>query len=68
MIQTFLKNPPVIIWGSGATISMGLPTMGALNDALKEKIDNFNGTDENLEVELGKIEYESQMPEIRKVI
>lgn len=67
-IQTFLKNPPVIIWGSGATVALGIPSMGALNTALREEIEGFNGTDENLEVELGKSEYELQMPEIRKVI
>ncbi len=67
-IQKFLKNPPVIIWGSGATVPFGLPTMGALNRALKTEIENFNPTDENLEIELGKTEYELQMPKIRKVI
>lgn len=68
IIQTFLKNPPVIIWGSGATIPYGLPTMGDLNQALKDGINNFNPTNENLEIELGKNAYETQMPEIRKII
>jgi hypothetical protein len=66
--QAFLKSPPVIIWGSGATVPLGNPSMTALNVELKEKIDGFNGTDENLEIELGKPEYEKQMPEIREVI
>ena len=26
-IQKFLKSPPVIIWGSGATAAYGFPTM-----------------------------------------
>ena len=33
LIQKFLKKPPVIIWGSGATIPYGLPSM----DDLKTK-------------------------------
>ncbi len=67
-IQVFLKNPPVIIWGSGATVPLGLPTMRELNETLKKGVDNFNPTDENLEIELGKSDYEERMPEIRKVI
>ena len=27
IVQNFLKNPPLIVWGSGATISFGLPSM-----------------------------------------
>lgn len=68
LIQDFLRNPPVIVWGSGATIPYGLPTMGDLNQALKDGINNFKPTDENLEIELGKATYETQMSEIRKVI
>ena len=67
-IQQFLRNPPVIIWGSGATIPFNLPSMAQLNDALKEKIEGFNITNENLETELGKPEYEERMPEIRKAV
>ena len=67
-IQGFLKNPPVIIWGSGATIPFNLPSMNRLNDALKNKIEDFNATNENLENELGKPEYEERMPEIRKTV
>ena len=67
-IQKFLNNPPVIIWGSGATIPFNLPSMTQLNDALRKKIEDFNPTNENLENELGKSEYEERMPEIRKVV
>ena len=56
-IQGFLKNPPVIIWGSGATIPFNLPSMVQLNNVLREKIEGFNITNENLENELGKDEY-----------
>lgn len=67
-IQGFLKNPPVIIWGSGATIPFNLPSMTQLNDALRKKIRDFNATNEDLENELGKPEYEARMPEIRKAV
>ena len=67
-IQSFLRNPPAIIWGSGATVALGLPTMGDLNDALDVEIEGFDGNNENLEAELGKPEYESKMPEIRDVV
>jgi hypothetical protein len=67
-IQIYLKTPPVIIWGSGATVSLGLPTMGALNTALRSNIVGFNASNENLEIELGNPAYEAQLPEIRKVI
>ena len=67
-IQKFLNNPPVIIWGSGATIPFNLPSMTQLNDALKEKIKDFNANNDNLENELGKDEYKERMPEIRKAV
>jgi hypothetical protein len=31
IVQDFLKNPPLIVWGSGATIPFGLPSMKDLN-------------------------------------
>lgn len=68
IVQGFLKKPPLIVWGSGATISFGLPSMKDLNNALKEKIDDFDAENENLEVELGKEQYQNQMPEIKQVI
>lgn len=67
-IQKFLNNPPVIILGSGATIPFNLPSMVQLNNVLREKIEGFNITNENLESELGKPAYEAKMPEIRNVI
>ena len=41
-IQDFLTKPPVIIWGSGATVAYGLPSMEILNDVLKKEFDFFN--------------------------
>ena len=68
IVQGFLKNPPLIVWGSGATISFGLPSMEDLNNALKERIDGFDASNDNLEVELGKEQYQNQMSEIKQVI
>lgn len=68
IIQDFLKNPPVVIWGSGATAGFGMPGMGALNECLKEKMKGFDGSSNNLEKELGDPKYESQMPLIRSII
>jgi hypothetical protein len=68
IVQGFLRNPPLIVWGSGATISFGLPSMWTLNETLKEKIDGFDTSNDNLEVELGKEKYQEQMPQIKDVI
>lgn len=68
IVQTFLKNPPLIVWGSGATISFGLPSMWDLNEELKKKIKDFDTENDNLEIELGKEKYQKQMPQIKKVI
>lgn len=68
VVQTFLKKPPLIIWGSGATISLGMPSMGTLNKKLKDNIDGFDVNNDNLEVELGKDKYLKQMPKIKDII
>lgn len=68
LIQGFLNNPPVVIWGSGATIAYGLPSMDELNEILKEKYEFFDKTNKNLEEELGKSKYEPMLNDIRKTI
>ena len=68
IIQNYLKTPPVIIWGSGATVPFGLPSMNTLNGILKDNISEFDKDCENLEVELGKEKYHEVMPEIRNII
>ena len=68
MVQNFLKNPPLIVWGSGATVSFGIPSMGALNERLKKEISDFDIDNDNLEIELGKEKYQDKIPEIKKVI
>jgi hypothetical protein len=66
--QTFLKKAPLIVWGSGATIPFGLPSMKDLNEELKEKINYFDTKNDNLETELGKEQYQAKMPEIKQII
>ncbi len=68
LIQDFLKEPPVVIWGSGATIAYGLPSMDELNTVLKTKYDFFDKSNTNLEEELGNPKYESRLNDIRKTI
>jgi len=68
IVQTFLKNPPLVVWGSGATISFGLPSMWDLNEELKKNIKGFDTENDNLEIELGKEKYQDDMPQIKKVI
>lgn len=68
IVQIFLKNPPLIVWGSGATIPFGLPSMGQLNEKLKKAIEGFDATSSNLEIELGKDKYQDKMPEIKQVL
>ncbi len=67
-IQTYLKEPPLVIWGSGATIGFGLPSMSKLKDEIGKEIPLFDKTCIDLEVELGKDKYEADLPKIRKVI
>jgi hypothetical protein len=68
IVQVFLKNPPLIVWGSGATISFGLPSMLSLNEALKKEITDFDISNDNLEDELGKGKYQEKLPQIKKTI
>lgn len=68
IVQIFLKNPPLVIWGSGATVSFGIPSMDSLNNQLKKEIGGFDAENDNLEIELGKEKYQEKMPEIKNVI
>lgn len=68
IVQTFLKNPPLIVWGSGATISFGLPSMWDLNEALKKEIEDFDTSNDNLEDELGKPKYQEKLLQIKQTI
>ena len=69
VIQKFLTHTPVVIWGSGATVPYGLPTMLDLNTKLKEALgDDFDDSCGNLEFELSKAKYLPLMAKIRKII
>lgn len=68
IIQNYLKMPPVVIWGSGATVPFGLPSMWKLNEIIKSEIGEFDQDCDNLEIELGKEKYIEIMPQIRNII
>ncbi len=68
-IQDMLGNPPVIVWGSGATAPFGLPTMGELHEILKDRIEGYQPDEGvNLEAELGKDKYRELLPQMKEVI
>lgn len=69
LVQKFLKSPPVIIWGSGATIDYGFPSMEDLKKCLKSELSLESlQPNSNLEAELGKIEDEGKINKIRNII
>lgn len=67
-IQEYLKVSPLVIWGSGATIGFGLPSMSKLKDEIGNALPTFDKTCTDLEAELGKDKYEADLPQIRKII
>lgn len=67
-VQTYLDKPPLVIWGSGATIDFGLPSMSQLKDEIGRSVPIFDKSCADLEVELGKEKYEAELPRIRKII
>lgn len=66
--QDYLKDPPLVIWGSGATIGFGLPSMGDLKTEIGKALPSFDNTCTDLEAELGKDKYEADLPTIRRII
>lgn len=67
-IQKYLQDPPVIIWGSGATIDFGLPSMSQLRDEIGNVLPEFDKKCVDLEAELGNEKYVANLPLIRKTI
>ena len=67
LVQKFLTHPPVIIWGSGATIPYSLPSMEDLKGCLKSEIEELD-KDANLEVTLGKIDDRNKVDTIKEII
>ena len=68
LIQGYLKDPPVVIWGSGATAGFRLPSMQDLNGALKSQFPSFNESNNNLEDELGKDKYKDNFSNMKALI
>ena len=50
-IQNYLKEPPLIIWGSGATIGFGLPGMSDLKDEIGKFLPSFDKSCSDLETD-----------------
>ncbi len=67
-VQDYLKEPPLVIWGSGATAGFGLPGMWTLKEEIGKALPSFDKTCTDLEAELGKDKYEGDLPRIRKII
>lgn len=68
LIQKFISNPPLVVWGSGATISYGMPSMSALNTEVGKVVPEYDTKANNIEVELGNDKYIQYMPKIRSAI
>lgn len=66
LVQQFLKLCPVIIWGSGATIPYGLPSMNDLRKKLGSKIGEIDEK-ADFETELGRVA-DSKLDEIKRII
>lgn len=65
MVQEYLCTTPLVIWGSGATVPCGLPTMGCLAKYLKDILLPDLEVETNLEAVLGESKYESMQSEIK---
>lgn len=67
VVQQFLQNPPVIIWGSGATIPYGIPGMDDLRESLKSELEELD-ENTNLEKALGEIQDSEKVDRIKKIV
>lgn len=67
-IQEYLQEPPDIIWGSGATVQYGMPTMNALKILLSKDFPEMKNSSDNLEEELGKECYAESIDKIKEDI
>lgn len=68
LIQNYLQKPPTVIWGSGATIPYGMPSMNDLKMKLGAAFPGIGSSADNLEYELGKECYDGKIDEIKKII
>lgn len=67
LVQSFLKTPPTIIWGSGATADFGLPTVQDLAKGLKELGIGID-PQENLEKQISEIYNEDHISQVKKYV
>lgn len=68
LIQKLMSDHPLIIWGSGATVPCGMPTMSQLSQAIKDITDLPIDVTKSLEAELCKPELTSEADKIRRII
>lgn len=68
LVQQLLGRTPLLIWGSGATVACGLPTMKDLGQQVKNKLKLSIDENANFEEELCKSEFTTHLPQIRKCI
>ena len=68
VVQEFLCTTPLIIWGSGASVPCGLPTMACLAKHLKDTLLPDLELKRNLETVLGESKYESRHLDIKREI
>lgn len=68
MIQQFLQKTPLVIWGSGATVDCGLPTMSDLGRRIKKELSLPIDENADFEAQLCKPEFESHLDAIRNCI
>lgn len=68
VVQQLLQCTPLLIWGSGATVACGLPTMKELGRHVKTQLSLPINEDANFEEELCKSEFEPHLEQIRKCI
>lgn len=68
VVQQLLQRTPLLIWGSGATVACGLPTMKELGQYVKNRLSLPIDENANFEEELCKSEFEPHLGLIRKCI
>lgn len=66
--QKFIASSPLVVWGSGATVPCGLPTMRKLAEHLRSAVAPDLKDSGNLEKELGDDKYEDRIDAIRQEI
>ena len=61
VVQQLLQRTPLLIWGSGATVACGLPTMKELGQYVKNRLSLTIDENANFEEELCKSEFEPHL-------